>query len=329
MKTAIIASLALPALAEDAAAPDAAAAAAEEFSVPDTTGAAFVETFQTDPFETGRWTKSADTTYEGQAWTFGAPEGVEGKYKDDTVSSRLSFIVEGAPPAPAHSHLPSPLLFPLCLPSPVRALRGRSTRSLFSSHAVGARRRTYNAQTTTHTIQHTTLREIAANLSPRWRHHEYTSPHCRICLPRWVVYLSCVYLSAVSTFGLQRRGFLKPASPMFAKVFVTTHCDHSTHWLFFPTWVGPPSGEFNHGGIIFPAFCASNYTDSSFLAHHHHGTQALIYLPTDIELHVPHTSTISPPPALFFCPPLLPGRHCRKGGQAVRHLDQAGQPGHV
>lgn len=106
MKTAIIASLALPALAEDAAP---AAAAEEEFSVPDTTGAAFVETFQTDPFETGRWTKSADTTYDGQEWTFGAPDGVEGKYKDDTVSSRFLRCVEGS--RPARSRLPflSPL----------------------------------------------------------------------------------------------------------------------------------------------------------------------------------------------------------------------------
>ena len=84
MKTALIASLALPfASAEDGEEP---AAEVELFSVPDTKGAAFVETFQTDPFETGRWSKSSDSSYEGQEWTFGAPDGVDGKYKDDTVS---------------------------------------------------------------------------------------------------------------------------------------------------------------------------------------------------------------------------------------------------
>jgi calnexin len=82
MKTAIIASLALPALVAGDDAEE--TAAVEEFSVPDTTGASFVETFQTDPFEAGRWTKSTDASYDGQEWSFGAPDGVEGKYKDDT-----------------------------------------------------------------------------------------------------------------------------------------------------------------------------------------------------------------------------------------------------
>ena len=84
MKTALIASLALPyaATAEENEEP----AEVDVFTVPDTSGAAYVETFQTDPFEDGRWVKSSDSMYEGQEWNFGAPSGVQGKYQDDTVS---------------------------------------------------------------------------------------------------------------------------------------------------------------------------------------------------------------------------------------------------
>ena len=73
--------------ADDAAA---AAAAAEEdapepFTVPDTAGAAFVETFQTDPFD-GRWVESTDAAYDGQSWGWGPPKDAAGKYEADTVS---------------------------------------------------------------------------------------------------------------------------------------------------------------------------------------------------------------------------------------------------
>lgn len=85
MKTALIASLALPyaAVAEEN---DESTEVVDVFTVPDASGAAYVETFQTDPFEDGRWVKSSDSKYEGQEWDFGAPNGVKGKYQDDTVS---------------------------------------------------------------------------------------------------------------------------------------------------------------------------------------------------------------------------------------------------
>ena len=57
----------------------------EVFSVPSTEGAAFVETFQNDPFD-GRWVKSGDDTYAGQTWDWGAPKAASGKYVADKVS---------------------------------------------------------------------------------------------------------------------------------------------------------------------------------------------------------------------------------------------------
>lgn len=57
----------------------------EVFSVPSTEGAAFVETFQNDPFD-GRWVKSGDDTYAGQTWDWGAPKTASGKYVADKVS---------------------------------------------------------------------------------------------------------------------------------------------------------------------------------------------------------------------------------------------------
>lgn len=60
----------------------------EVFSVPSTEGAAFVETFQNDPFD-GRWVKSGDDTYAGQTWDWGAPKAASGKYVADKVSVLL------------------------------------------------------------------------------------------------------------------------------------------------------------------------------------------------------------------------------------------------
>ena len=68
----------------------------EVFSVPSTEGAAFVETFQNDPFD-GRWVKSGDDTYAGQTWDWGAPKAASGKYVADKVSvltaAILSFVL--------------------------------------------------------------------------------------------------------------------------------------------------------------------------------------------------------------------------------------------
>lgn len=41
------------------------------FSVPESTGHAFLETFQEDPFESSRWVESTDSSYDGQKWTHG------------------------------------------------------------------------------------------------------------------------------------------------------------------------------------------------------------------------------------------------------------------
>ena len=54
------------------------------FSVP-STGAAFVETFQEDPFQ-GRWVQSTNEKYTGQAWDWGAAKAASGKYLADKVS---------------------------------------------------------------------------------------------------------------------------------------------------------------------------------------------------------------------------------------------------
>jgi calnexin len=53
-------------LAAAAAAADEFDVVEEDFSVPSTDGAAFAETFQTDPFAAGRWVKSSLEKYAGQ-----------------------------------------------------------------------------------------------------------------------------------------------------------------------------------------------------------------------------------------------------------------------
>ena len=64
------------------AAPEAGAAAASDeeddtpattYRAPDTSGLNYAETFETDPFEAGRWTKSAHGDYARQSVTLAAP----------------------------------------------------------------------------------------------------------------------------------------------------------------------------------------------------------------------------------------------------------------
>ena len=129
----------LPALAEESAAAEEsavaeeAAEAEEPFSVPETS-APFVETFQTDPFASGRWVESTDSSYDGQEWAWETPKGVTGKYAADKVRSCQRPLGYPAPPphsppsSPPSSFLlpPSSVLLPLSsllplLPHPLRS----------------------------------------------------------------------------------------------------------------------------------------------------------------------------------------------------------------
>ena len=58
------------------------------FSVPESTGHAFLETFQANPFdkEGQMWIESKDATYEGQKWSHGPRTESSEFYKADTVS---------------------------------------------------------------------------------------------------------------------------------------------------------------------------------------------------------------------------------------------------
>jgi hypothetical protein len=83
-----IATLSLAAIAGVARADDDAgeeAVVEEVFSVPSTEGAAFVETFQEDPFD-GRWLESTAEAYKGQTWEWGTAKEASGKYVADKVS---------------------------------------------------------------------------------------------------------------------------------------------------------------------------------------------------------------------------------------------------
>lgn len=53
----------------------------ETFSVPESTGHAFLETFQDDPFS--RWIESSDSTYDGQKWAHEARKETSEFYKSD------------------------------------------------------------------------------------------------------------------------------------------------------------------------------------------------------------------------------------------------------
>ena len=70
----------------------------ETFTVPSTDGAAFVETFQSDPFGAfvenrkigGRWVESTGAAYEGQEWSWETAKASSGKYIEDKV--RVFFL---------------------------------------------------------------------------------------------------------------------------------------------------------------------------------------------------------------------------------------------
>ena len=62
----------------------------ETFTVPSTDGAAFVETFQSDPFGEGRWVESTGAAYEGQEWSWETAKAASGKYIEDKV--RVFFL---------------------------------------------------------------------------------------------------------------------------------------------------------------------------------------------------------------------------------------------
>ena len=62
----------------------------ETFTVPSTDGAAFVETFQSDPFGEGRWVESTGAAYEGQEWSWETAKASSGKYIEDKV--RVFFL---------------------------------------------------------------------------------------------------------------------------------------------------------------------------------------------------------------------------------------------
>ena len=55
------------------------------FTVPSTDGAAFVETFQTNPFD-GRWVESTADAYKGSEWAWETAKASSGKYVADKVS---------------------------------------------------------------------------------------------------------------------------------------------------------------------------------------------------------------------------------------------------
>ena len=59
----------------------------ETFSVPESTGHAFLETFQDDPFS--RWIESSDSTYDGQKWAHEARKETSEFYKSDLVSNNI------------------------------------------------------------------------------------------------------------------------------------------------------------------------------------------------------------------------------------------------
>ncbi len=63
----------------------------ETFSVPESTGHAFLETFQDDPFS--RWVESSDSTYDGQKWVHEARQDTSEFYASDKVSCYLYLYI--------------------------------------------------------------------------------------------------------------------------------------------------------------------------------------------------------------------------------------------
>ena len=61
------------------------------FSVPESTGHAFLETFQDDPFS--RWVESSDSTYDGQKWVHEARQDTSEFYASDKVSCYLYLYI--------------------------------------------------------------------------------------------------------------------------------------------------------------------------------------------------------------------------------------------
>ena len=62
----------------------------ETFSVPKSTGHAFLETFQDDPFS--RWTESSDSSYDGQKWAHEARKETSDFYAADMVSIDANML---------------------------------------------------------------------------------------------------------------------------------------------------------------------------------------------------------------------------------------------
>ena len=57
-----------------------------KFSVPESTGHAFLETFQEDPFDSSRWVESSDSSYDGQKWTHGPAKDATEAFEANLVS---------------------------------------------------------------------------------------------------------------------------------------------------------------------------------------------------------------------------------------------------
>ena len=62
----------------------------ETFSVPASTGHAFLETFQDDPFS--RWTESSDSSYDGQKWAHEARKETSDLGVDRKKGVRCDYI---------------------------------------------------------------------------------------------------------------------------------------------------------------------------------------------------------------------------------------------
>ena len=75
--------------------------AAPVFSVPESKGHAFLETFQSDPFdgEGQQWIESKDSSYEGQKWSHGPRTKSSDFYQPDLVSNNSVY----KPPSPPSS----------------------------------------------------------------------------------------------------------------------------------------------------------------------------------------------------------------------------------
>ena len=96
--TALLATASIATADEEA---DASEEVDETFTVPSTDGAAFVETFQSDPFGEGRWVESTGAAYEGQEWSWETAQAASGKYIEDKVrfSSRsMNLVLFFTPP---------------------------------------------------------------------------------------------------------------------------------------------------------------------------------------------------------------------------------------